>query len=102
MITITDDNGDDDTSDCTQVSELCIRERRWLKIGCYILKFAEKETLCDGRWLSDLHINAIQVLLKQQYPQIGGLQNVVLLQSSKSTKPFSTSSHGSLQVVAVN
>ena len=58
--------------------------------------------MCDGRWLSDLHINAVQVLLKQQYPQIGGLQNVVLLQSSKSTKPFATSSHGSLQVVPVN
>ena len=28
MITITDNNGDDDTSDCTQVSEICIRERR--------------------------------------------------------------------------
>ena len=102
MITIIDDNGDNDTSDCTQVSEICTRERRWLKIGCYILNFAEKETLCSGRWLSDLHINAVQVLLKQQFPQIGGLQNVVLLQSSKSTKPFSTTSHGSLQVVPVN
>ena len=102
IITITDDNGDDDTSNCTQVSEICTREKRWLKIGCYILNFAEKETLCDGRWLSDLHINAVQILLKQQYPQIGGLQNVVLLQSSKSTKPFTTSSHGSPQVVPVN
>ena len=100
--TIIDDDGDNDTSDCMQVAEICTKERRWLKIGCYTLSFAEKETLCSKNWLSDLHINAIQVLLKQQYPRIGGLQNVVLLQSSKSTKPFPTTSHGSLQVVPVN
>ena len=99
MITITNDNGDIDTSDCTQV---LYKRKALVKDWMLHLNFAEKETLCDGRWLSDLHINAVQVWLKQQYPQIGGLQNVVLLQSSKSTKPFATSSHESLQVVPVN
>ena len=59
-ITIIDDddhNGDNNTSNCTQVAEICTRERNGLKIGCYILNFAEKETLCSKGWLSDLHIN---------------------------------------------
>lgn len=101
-VTIINDNGDNDTSNCTQVAEICTKERHWLKIGCYSLNFAEKEILCNKRWLSDLHINAVQVLLKQQYPQIGGLQNVLLLQSSKSTQHFPVTSQGSLQVVRVN
>ena len=42
MITNTDDDSDrhDDTGDCTQVSEICTREKCWLKIGCYVLNFA--------------------------------------------------------------
>ena len=90
MITNTDDDSDrhDDTGDCTQVSEICTREKCWLKIGCYVLNFAEKEAFCDHgkrKWLSDLHINAVQVLLKQQYPHIGGLQNV---NPAKVQSPF--------------
>ena len=83
MITNTDDDSDrhDDTGDCTQVSEICTREKCWLKIGCYVLNFAEKEAFCDHdkrKWLSDLHINAVQVLLKQQYPHIGVILQLIL------------------------
>ena len=41
-ITIIDDDGDNNTSDCMQVAEICTKERLWLKIGCYTLNLAEK------------------------------------------------------------
>ena len=43
-----------------------------------LLKAEEKKTLLRNDWLSDLHIDAAQILLKKQYPHVDGLQNPVL------------------------
>ena len=57
--------------------------------------------LCNNHWLTDLHMNSVQFLLKKQFPQIGGLQNTAVLQSNRITQPFSTD-HGSLQIVHIS
>ena len=38
----------------------------------------DKDSLNQGNWLTDSVINAAQTLLKQQFPHVGGLQEVVL------------------------
>ena len=42
------------------------------------LKVEQKKRLLNGQWLSDCHINAVQLLLKKQHPYIDGLQNSLL------------------------
>jgi len=81
--------------------KICKISETWLKIGSFVLCKAERSMLCNNEWLTDLHINAVQVLLQQQFPHIGGLQNTVLLQSKSYVKPFQ---HGlrSLQIIHVN
>ena len=39
---------------------------------------ADKESLDQGKWLTDNIINAAQVLLKKIHPHIGGLESVAL------------------------
>jgi len=37
----------------------------WIKIGCYVLsRAAERDMLCNNEWLTDMHINAVQVLIR--------------------------------------
>ena len=37
----------------------------WTKIGCYVLsRAAERDMLCNNEWLTDMHINAVQVLIR--------------------------------------
>ena len=93
----------DDSSDNTsaKATSTCKKSETWLKIGSSVLCKAERNMLCNNEWLSDLHINAVQILLKQQFPQIGGLQNTVLLQSRSHIKPFQSGVR-SLQVVHIN
>ena len=57
--------------------------------------------LCKDDWLTDLHMNSVQELLKKQFPHIGGFQNTAVLQSSRITQPFPTN-QGSLQIVHIN
>ena len=45
----------------------------WLKCCKISLYQQDKNTLLNG-WLSDIHINAAQAMLKQQFNDCGGLQ----------------------------
>ena len=65
------------------------------------LSFAEREMLCNNDWLTDLDMNSVQTLLKKQFPQIGGLQNTAVLQSSRIMQSFPDGC-GSLQIVHIN
>ena len=89
------------SSDSIQAIGICKKSEKWLKIGSYVLCTAERDMLCNNEWLTDLHMNAVQVLLKTQFPHIGGLQNTTLLQSKSHTKPFTTGT-GSLQIIHIN
>ena len=94
MIVINDD-------DINNENEICTKSNKWLKIGSYVLSLAEREMLCNNDWLTDLHMNSVQVLLKKQFPQFGGLQNTAVLQSSRIMQPFPNDQE-SLQIVHVN
>ena len=89
---------DDDTN---SENEISTKSNKWLKIGSYVLTLAEREMLCNNDWLTDLHMNSVQVLLKKQFPQFGGLQNTAVLQSSGVMQPFPNDQE-SLQIVHVN
>jgi len=56
--------------------------------------------LCNNKWLTDMHMNAVKVLIRNQFPHIGGLQNTAILQLKKSTKPFQNGK-GSLQIIHI-
>ena len=43
------------------------------------LKNREKDILSTGEWLSDAHMEAVNKLLKEQYPQQNGLQDTLVL-----------------------
>ena len=94
MIVINDD-------DTNNENEICTKSNKWLKIGSYVLSLAEREMLCNNDWLTDLHMNSVQVLLKKQFLQFGGLQNTAVLQSSRIMQPFPNDQE-SLQIVHVN
>ena len=59
----------------------------WRQYGCYILTKQHKNQLYGGQLLDDIHVGASQMLIKMQFPEIGGLQNT-LLQNSKNFQPF--------------
>ncbi len=41
---------------------------------------ADQEMLKRGEWLTDKHINAASVLIKEEFPKLHGLQDTLLLQ----------------------
>ena len=51
--------------------------KHWVKCGSIILYQTERNALMNGKWLSDLHINAAQQLLKNQFECFGGLQSTL-------------------------
>ena len=57
-------------------------EVRWLQLNDNCLSQVNKRELCDGKRLSDLHINYAQALLQKQFPELGGL-HCSLLQEKK-------------------
>ena len=78
--------------------EICSKTKYWVHIGKYKLTLAEREILIKGQWLNDLHVNAVQHLVKNKFPQFGGLQNTVLFQSAT----FRPLPKGSLQILHIN
>lgn len=42
----------------------------WLQFGTLTLYTFDKEDLVNGKWLTDMHINAVQYLLKFRFPHI--------------------------------
>ena len=73
-------------------------KKDWIKVGSYMLTTAHKETIIKDQELDDMHINVAQLLLKQSFPELGGLQNV-LLNSKTSLKNLET---GIIQIIHVN
>ena len=41
----------------------------------------EKDIIVNGQWLNDKVIQAAQTILRQQFPNVGGLQSSVLVES---------------------
>ena len=83
MIVVTDEDNDD------------VPIPPWVKIGEVSLYNFDKEDLLEGKWLSDAHMNAVQLLLKVQFPRINGLECTL----KATCKPLSL---GSLQILHVN
>ena len=78
--------------------EICSKTKYWTHIGKYKLTLAERKILINGQWLNDLHVNAVQHLVKNKFSQLGGLQNTVLFQSTT----FRPLPKGSLQILHIN
>ena len=69
----------------------------WVKIGRMSLLWNHQHMILKGEWLCDTHMNAVQLLLKSEFPQINGLMNTVgILQ--KGVKLVD----GSIQILHVN
>jgi len=84
-VIIIDDDNSRGNEDNMQIDR---KSNDWIKIGRYVLSRAERDMLCNNEWLTDVHMNAVQVLIRNQFPHIGGLQNTATLQLKKSTKPL--------------
>ena len=70
-----------DNTVCTKEPEtVCTKEPEtvWIKIGGLVLTFMEKERITQGEQLNDLIINAAQLLLKNQFPDLLGLRSTLL------------------------
>ena len=50
----------------------------WVRIGKISLKNSDRKVLLEGDELSDLHINACQVLLAKQFPSLMGLKSTLV------------------------
>ena len=51
--------------------------KQWVKCGGIILSHKDKLILMNGKMLTDMHINAAQQLLKQQFQHLNGLQSTL-------------------------
>ena len=69
-------------------------KKEWMKIGSYTLTAAHKELTIKDQELDDMHMNVAQLLLNQSFPELGGLQNVLL----NSTTPLKNSETGLVQI----
>ena len=66
VITIDEGNYDPVTND------------QWVRYGAVTLKKKERQEIMSGKALTDLHVNAYQQLLKNKFPNVGGLQSTLL------------------------
>ena len=71
--------------------------KQWTKCGSIQLHAKDKAILSSGKELTDLHINAAQSLLKQQFEHINGLQSTLV----QLKKPLESDSDV-LQIVHIN
>ena len=53
----------------------------WLQFGNISLYSNDKEDVVDGQWLTDLHMNAVQYMLKSQFPYVSGLHSTLICKS---------------------
>jgi len=56
---------------------------RWLTCGKIELSKQDKQHILGGKELTDLHMNAFQSLVRQQYPDVGGLYNTLVVGRDK-------------------
>jgi len=93
---IIEDNND--TKQDAVPKEISLKSTEWVHIRSYKLTLAEKAMLTNNHWLSDLHLNAVQELLKIQFPHIGGLRNTVTVIHTMQMQPLPK---GSIQTLHV-
>lgn len=55
----------------------------WIRVQGIILTNGHRKDISDGMWLDDNIINAFQILLSRQHPEIGGLVDTLILSHSK-------------------
>ena len=60
----------------------------WVHIRSYKLTLAEKDMPTNNQWQSDLHLNALQELLKIQFPHTGGLRNTATVIPTMQMQPL--------------
>ena len=54
--------------------------KAWIKIKEICLHDSDRRTiLSDGQWLYGTHLSAMQFFLKEQFPQVKGLENTALV-----------------------
>ena len=52
-----------------------VKRKAWIELrGGLVLYEEDRLMITEGEWLIDLHIHAAQTLLKEQFPEIAGLQ----------------------------
>lgn len=70
----------------------------WLKLNGISLYLNDKvDLLSDTIWLNGSHMTAVQLLLKQQFPNLGSLEDTI--QQERGLKPIQANS---LQILLVN
>ena len=58
--------------------------KKWLIVGHTVLYESDRAVLLyEHEWVKDNHVSSAKILLKQQFPQLGGLQ-LTLKQYSRS------------------
>ena len=65
------------SSSSSALSSTILINRPWVKCGSVILHQYDRHSLINGKWLSDLHINASQQLLSNHFYHLGGLQSTL-------------------------
>ena len=83
-IVINDDSDGETSNKNAQTVEICIKSSKWLKIGSYVLNFAEREMLCNNKWLTDLHMNCVQVLLKSSFHRLVDCKTLLCCNQAES------------------
>ena len=54
--------------------------KTWIKIKGICLHDSDRRTmLSDGQWLYGTHMSAMQFFLKEQFPQVKGLEDTALV-----------------------
>ena len=75
----------------------------WTAVGYIYLHVSDKYILCNKqckeRWLNDKHMTCAQMLLKQQFPSVGGLNDTM---NQKTKVNFQPLPGNSLQILHIN
>ena len=57
------------------------------KVQHHQLEKSDEAVIINGGWLSDIHINSAQALIKEKHPHIEGLENCVLAETHSFSVP---------------
>ena len=61
------------------------------KVQHHQLEKSDEAVIINGGWLSDIHINSAQALIKQKHPYIEGLENCVLAKTVSQCQQLNSS-----------
>ena len=89
------------TDDAIEISDFTPSPKKfkhmntWLDIENYTLTIDDRNSITNGEWLNDNHINAAQSLLKKKFPNVQGLQRA----NYATTLPFEVVSLDCVQII---